>query len=158
VKEQNFTVRKFAEQIDEQLHYERERVTSPIQDSPKTKRRKTMKDSELRTRAKALALHIIAVCDEVDTRKGRGVLVNQIVRSATSIGANIHEANYAVSKADFINKFHIALKECSETEYWVEMLVGSNAISEQTAKDLLQECGIIRRMLVKSITTAKENV
>ena len=117
-----------------------------------------MKDSELRTRAKALALHIIAVCDEVDTRKGRGVLVNQIVRSATSIGANIHEANYAASKADFINKFHIALKECGETEYWIEMLVGSNAISEQTAKELLQECGVIRRMLVKSITTAKESM
>ena len=116
-----------------------------------------MKDSELRTRTKAFALHIIAVCDEIDTRKGRGVLVNQIVRSATSIGANIHEANYAASKADFINKFHIALKECGETEYWIEMLVGSNAISEQTAKELLQECGVIRRMLVKSITTAKEN-
>ena len=114
-----------------------------------------MKDSELRTRAKAFALHVISVCDEVDTRKGRGVIVNQIVRSATSIGANIHEANYAVSKADFINKFHIALKECSETEHWIEMLVGSNAISEQVSKDLLQECGIIRRMLVKSINTAK---
>ena len=117
-----------------------------------------MQDSELRTRAKALALPIIAVCDEVDTRKGRGVLVNQIVRSATSIGANIYEANYAASKADFISKFHIALKKCGETEYWIEMLVGSNAIIEQTAKDLLQECGVIRRMLVKSITTAKENV
>ena len=57
-----------------------------------------MKDSELRTRAKALALRIIAVCDEVDTRKGRGVLVNQIVRSATSIGANIHEANMLPAK------------------------------------------------------------
>ena len=64
-----------------------------------------------------LTIDITAVCDEVDTRKGRGVLVNQIVRSATSIGANIHEANYAASKADFINKFHIALKECGETEY-----------------------------------------
>ncbi len=116
-----------------------------------------MKDSELRTRAKALALHIVAVCDEVDTRKGRGVLVNQIVRSATSIGANIHEANYASSKADFINKFHIALKECSETEYWLEMLLGSNAITEAIARELLQECGVIRRMLVKSITTAKGN-
>jgi four helix bundle protein len=102
-------------------------------------------------------VHIIAVCDEVDTRKGRGVLVNQIVRSATSIGANVYEANYAASKADFINKFHIALKEGGETGYWIEMVVDSNAISEQTAKDLLQECGVIRRMLVKSITTAKEN-
>ena len=117
-----------------------------------------MKDSELRARAKTLALHIITVCDEVDTRKGRGVLVNQIVRSATSIGANIHEANYAASKADFINKFHISLKECNETEYWIEMLAGSNAIGEQVARELLQECGVIRRMLVKSINTAKGNL
>lgn len=116
-----------------------------------------MKDSELRTRSKDFALHIIAVCDEIDTRKGRGVLVNQIIRSATSIGANIHEANYAASKADFINKLHIALKECDETEYWIELLVGSNAICKEISKDLLQECGVIRRMLVKSITTAKEN-
>ena len=85
------------------------------------------------------------------------IIANQIGRSGTSIGANIHEANYAASKADFINKFHIALKECGETEYWIEMLVGSNAISEATSKELLQECGVIRRMLVKSITTAKEN-
>ena len=116
-----------------------------------------MKDSELRTRAKALALHVISVCDEVDTRKGRSVLVNQIIRSATSIGANIHEANYASSKADFINKFHIALKECAETEYWIEMLAGSHCIEEETSTELLQECGIIRRMLTKSITTAKNN-
>ena len=116
-----------------------------------------MKDSELRTRAKALALHIIAICDEVDTRKGRSVLVNQIIRSSTSIGANIHEANYASSKADFINKFHIALKECAETEYWIEMLVGANCIDEEIGTQLMQECGIVRRMLVKSITTAKNN-
>jgi len=116
-----------------------------------------MKDSELRTRAKILALRIIAVCDEIDTRKGRGVLVNQIVRSATSIGANVHEANYAASKADFINKFHIALKECVETEYWLEMLVGCNAITEELSIELLRECGVIQRMLVKSINTAKGN-
>ncbi len=115
-----------------------------------------MKDSVLRTRAKALALRIISVCDTIDTKKGRGVLVNQITRSATSIGANIHEANYASSKADFINKFHIALKECAETEYWIEMLVGSNCITEDISKELLQECGVIRRILVKSINTAKE--
>ena len=116
-----------------------------------------MKDSELRTRSKQFALRIIAVCDGVDTRKGRSVLVNQIVRSATSIGANINEANYAASKSDFINKLHIALKECIETEYWIEMLSGSNAINEQTARELLQDCGIIHRMLAKSLTTAKAN-
>ena len=116
-----------------------------------------MKESELRLRVKAFAIHVVSVCDNVDSRKGRGVLINQIIRSATSIGANVYEANYASSKSDFINKLHIALKECGETEYWVDMLVGSNAINEQTSKDLLQECGVIRRMLVKSITTAKEN-
>ena len=81
--------------------------------------------------------------------------MNQIIRSATSVGANIHEANYASSKADFINKFHIALKECIETEYWIEMLVVSRCIEEEIAEQLLQECGVIRRMLTKSITTAK---
>ena len=117
-----------------------------------------MKDSELRTRTKAFAIKVITICDNVDTHKGRGVLVNQIVRSATSIGANIHEANYASSKADFINKFHIALKECIETEYWIEMLAGSNAINEEKSKALLQESGAIRRILVKSINTAKNNM
>ena len=117
-----------------------------------------MKDSELRTRAKTLALHIIAVCDEVDTRKGRGVLVNQIVRSATSIGANIHEANYAASKADFINKFHIALKECSETEGWLRLLFNTNAIGEEAFKKYRNLCGRIRRMLIASCKTLKEGV
>ena len=110
--------------------------------------------NQLREDAIEFAIQISDLCDEI---KGCSVYVNQIVRSSSSIGANIHEAKYAQSKADFINKFHIALKECGETEYWIEMLVGSNAISEPTAKELLQECGVIRRMLVKSITTAKEN-
>ncbi|MBQ8177701.1 MAG: four helix bundle protein [Clostridia bacterium] len=116
-----------------------------------------MKESDLRTKAKDFALRIFKICDEVDATKWRAVLINQMVRSATSIGANIHEANYASSRADFINKLNIALKECSETEYWIEMLVGANTISEQVAKELLQESGTIRRMLVKSITTAKQN-
>lgn len=114
-----------------------------------------MKESELRTRSKNLSLKIISCCDEIDSRKGRGVLINQITRSATSIGANIHEANYASSKADFINKLHIALKECIETEYWIDLLLGSNCITKEQSDELLQECGIIRRMLVKSINTAK---
>ena len=116
-----------------------------------------MNESELRTRSKVFALHMIEICDSIDTRKGKGVLINQIIRSSTSIGANIYEANYAVSRADFINKLHIALKECHETEYWLELLGGSNSISETQKNELLQECGIIHRMLSKSISTAKEN-
>lgn len=116
-----------------------------------------MKDSVLRTKAKEFALHVIAVCDTIDTKKNRGALTNQIVRSSTSVGANIHEASYGSSKADFINKLQIALKECFETEYWIEMLNGSGSITDETANDLLQECGVIHAMLVRSITTAKKN-
>ncbi len=116
-----------------------------------------MNESELRTRAKSFALHIIEACDSIDSRKGKGVLLNQITRSATSIGANLYEANYAVSRADFINKLHIALKECCETEYWLELLGGANVINETKTNELLQECGVIHRMLSKSISTAKAN-
>ena len=105
---------------------------------------------------KELAVELtVEITELTDNLRNRRVFVNQILRSCSSIGANAHEASYANSKADFINKFHIALKECSETEYWIEVLVGSSAITEEKSKALLQECGIIRRMLVKSITTAK---
>jgi four helix bundle protein len=116
-----------------------------------------MKSSEMRDRAKAFSLHVIAVCDEIETKKNRGPLVNQIVRSSTSIGANIHEAAYGCSRADFINKLHIALKECYETEYWIEMLQGAGSITDATAAQLMQECNVIRAMLVKSVVTAKKN-
>ena len=116
-----------------------------------------MKESELRNRAKELAISIFSICDNMETKKGRGVLINQIIRSSTSIGANIHEANYAESKADFTHKFHVALKECYETEYWVDMLYSTKCIDKETSENLIQQCGIIRRMLVKSINTVKEN-
>ena len=114
-----------------------------------------MKESELRTRAKTLALHVIAVCDDIEPRKGRGVLVNQIVRSVTSVGANIHEANYASSKADFINKFQIALKECYETDYWLGLFKDTNMITSEEYTALFSQCSKIRKLLIASITTAK---
>ena len=116
-----------------------------------------MKDSEIRTRAKDLSINIFDICDNIENKKGRTVLINQIIRSSTSIGANLHEANYAVSRADFINKLHIALKECYETEYWIDMLFSTKCIDKTTNDSLMQQCGTIRRMLVKSINTAKEN-
>ena len=117
-----------------------------------------MKESELRTRVKAFALHIIAICDEIDTRKGRSVLVNQVIRSATSIGANIHEANYASSKADFINKFQIALKECYETDYWLGLFKDTHMITTTEYDSLYGQCSKIRKLLISSITTAKSNM
>lgn len=116
-----------------------------------------MKKSDIRTRAKDFAIKILSICEHIDTKNGKGVMVNQIVRSSTSIGANAYEANYASSKADFISKLQISLRECYETEYWIDMLCSVGCISDTVAKELLNDCGIIRRMLVKSITTVKNN-
>ena len=85
-----------------------------------------MADSKLRDLSTDFAVKVIKLCDSV---KGHYSLVNQLKRSSTSIGANIHEANYAHSKADFIAKFQIALKECYETEYWIELFVKSELLS-----------------------------
>lgn len=115
-----------------------------------------MKESNLRNLAKDFALQVISFCDTLDQSKGRAVLINQLIRSSSSIGANIHEANYAASKADFINKLHIALKECFETEYWLELLGAVNLPLQEELKNLLHTCGIIRKMLVASINTAKK--
>ena len=84
-------------------------------------------------------------------------MANQLERSGTSIGANIREAKYAHSRPDFIAKLQIALKECYETEYWIEIAQRADLISEESAKSLLHECGVIRRMLISSVNTAKEN-
>ena len=91
----------------------------------------------------------------VDKINNHYALKNQFERSATTIGANIREANYAQSKADFLSKLQIALKECYETEYWLELFVKANIIDESEAKGLSHDCGEIRRMLVSSITTLK---
>ncbi len=112
-----------------------------------------MADSKLRTLTIDFAVKVIRVCGEI---KGHSSLVNQLERSATSIGANIHEANYAHGKADFIAKFQIALKECYETEYWIELFVKSELMNREVAKELYNQCGTIRRMLISSIKTAKE--
>ena len=99
----------------------------------------------------------VALLDAVDTIKGHYSLVNQIERSVTSIGANIHESNYAQSRADFISKLQIALKETYETEYWLELFRRKALLDDATASSLLNQCGTIRRMLVASINTAKKN-
>ncbi len=78
-------------------------------------------------------------------------------RAATSIGANIHEANYAQSRADFVSKLQIALKECFETEYWLELFEKSGLIDAEVAKELYNKFGTLRRILVASINTAKNN-
>ena len=85
------------------------------------------------------------------------VLSKQILRSGTSIGANINEAQYGNSKADFIVKLHIALKETAETEYWLRVLHKSDYLDEKMADSLLCDCIEIKRILIASINTAKES-
>lgn len=87
--------------------------------------------------------------------KGHYSLVNQLEGSATSIGANIREAKYAYSKPDFIAKLQIALKECYETEYWLELMQKAELLPEEVAKTYLHDCGSIRRMLIASVNTVK---
>ena len=113
-----------------------------------------MKENKLVDLSMDFAIKIIKLCETI---KGHHSLVNQLERSATSIGANIHEANYAHGKPDFVAKLQISLKECYETEYWIELFVKSDIIDREIAKGLYNQCGTIRRILISSINTAKEN-
>ncbi|MBE6780306.1 MAG: four helix bundle protein [Ruminococcaceae bacterium] len=100
----------------------------------------------------------IAVSDACEEIKGCSVYVNQLLRASSSIGANLHEAKYAQSRADFIHKLELSLKESSETDYWLELLYRKEKIDEKTYKNLKNDGGIIRRKLIASITTAKNNM
>lgn len=106
----------------------------------------------------AFAARIIKLRNHLIKDKKETVISKQIIRSGTSIGANINEANYGQSKADFISKMHIALKETAETEYWIKLLNMSEYIDYKISKSLLDDCLEIKRMLISSINTAKENI
>jgi four helix bundle protein len=97
------------------------------------------------------------VSDTCDGIKGCSVFVNQLLRSSSSIGANLHEARYAQSRADFISKLEIALKESSETDYWLELLFRKKKLTDEQYRNLRGFCGSIRRKLIASVTTAKAN-
>lgn len=113
-----------------------------------------MKENILVEKSKKFAIDIITLCDKINCSSS---IVNQLLRSGTSIGANIHEAQYTHGKNDFVAKLEISLKECSETEYWLELLFETKRIDEITYKDLKQRAGSIRRLLIASCKTVKEN-
>ena len=113
-----------------------------------------MAESPLVMKSKAFALEVIRACRVLREARCESALINQFLRSGTSIGANIHEAFYAQGKADFISKLHIALKECSETEYWLELLIESGYYDDKT---MFNRCIEIKRILIASINTAKGN-
>ncbi len=113
-----------------------------------------MQNSPLIDKSKAFALEIIKVCNYIKQTKKESVLTNQLIRSGTSVGANIREAFYGHGRADFIAKLQIALKECSESEYWLELLVESGYYEDRSILDL---CIEVKKLLISSLNTAKSN-
>ena len=111
-------------------------------------------DSPLLTKSKQFALDIIKICNKVKNEKRESVITNQLIRSGTSIGANIREAFYGHGKSDFIARLQIALKECAESEYWIELLLESGYYED---KAILDKCVEIKKILISSINTAKKN-
>ena len=114
-----------------------------------------MSDSILRNKAKDYAKDIVFLCRQLKQNGTEGALLNQLLRCGTSVGANIHEAQYAQGKKDFISKLEIALKECNESEYWLELLVETNSLTEAEFNNFHSKCIELRRMLVSSVTTLK---
>ncbi|MDO4982722.1 MAG: four helix bundle protein [Eubacteriales bacterium] len=114
-----------------------------------------MADSVLREKSKQFAIDIIDVCRDMRNNRIEYSLVDQLLRSGTSIGANVHEAQFAQGKKDFISKFEIALKECNESLYWLDILLSTNSINADKAKYLIAKCDEIRKMLISSVTTLK---
>ena len=121
------------------------------------KERRCDHEREFIDKSIAVASCIIKLHQYLIKTKKETFISKQTVRSGTSIGANINEANYGQSKADFLSKMHIALKETAETEYWLKLLTMSDYITEDMGKALLNDCLEIKRILIASINTAKEN-
>lgn len=116
-----------------------------------------MREDKLGDLSMELSVEILQLTKELRV-KHENVISNQIGRSATSICANIAESKYAHSRADFIAKLEISLKETNETSKWLEMLWKSDYIDEAGYKALNRKCSTIRFLLVKSVTTAKKNI
>ncbi|MBQ8381509.1 MAG: four helix bundle protein [Clostridia bacterium] len=116
-----------------------------------------MSDSVLRNKSKDFAKDIVLLCRKLKQNGVEGILINQLLRCGTSVGANVYEAQYAQGTKDFISKFEIALKECNESEYWLDLLHETNSITESDFRNFSGMCIELRRMLVSSVATLKNN-
>ena len=114
-------------------------------------------NSILLDKSLTFAARIVKLHKYLIKEKHEGVISKQIIRSATSIGANANEAVYGISKADFVAKLQISLKETAETEYWLRLLVLSDYITEDEGNSLLADCLEIKRILISTLNTAKQN-
>jgi len=117
-----------------------------------------MSESILRVKSKDFARDIVYLCRDLKQNHIEGVLINQLLRCGTSVGANIHEAQYAQGTKDFISKLEIALKECNESEYWLELLYNTDGLSKSDFEKYRACCIELRRMLTSSVTTLKSRL
>ena len=115
-------------------------------------------ESVLRERAKAFARKIVFLCRDMRKNRVENALINQTIASGTSIAANLHEAQYAQSPKDFVSKMEIALKECNEVDFWLELLVDTDIIPKEIGNPLRKDCVEMRRMLVSTIKTMKKKL
>lgn len=116
-----------------------------------------MSENKLLDLSLEFAVGIVNLTDSIKVPKS-SYMVDQLARSGTSVGANIHEAQYAQSKKDFISKLEIALKEASETSYWLKLMYQTHRIDEATYRNTERLCGNIRRLLIASCKTAKTSI
>ena len=114
-----------------------------------------MAESILRIKSKQFAVDIIYACREMRKNKVEYALIDQLLRSGTSVGANIHEAQFAHGTKDFISKLEIALKECTECDYWLDILLSTQSIDTIKSNMLSSECDEIRKILISSVNTLK---
>ena len=114
-----------------------------------------MAESILRIKSKKFAIDIIHACREMRKNKVEYALIDQLLRSGTSVGANIHEAQFAQGTKDFISKLEIALKECNECDYWLDILLSTHSIDTLKSSMLSAECDEIRKILISSVNTLK---
>lgn len=115
-----------------------------------------MKENLLKTKSLAFSVRIVGLYRYLTEQKKEYILSKQILRSGTSIGANIYEANYGQSKVDFAAKLQIALKEAAETEYWLLLLTQTNYLEESMGKSLNEDCLELKRLLVSSVRTVRD--
>ena len=114
-------------------------------------------DSILLEKTLDFAARIVKLSEYLSKEKHESIISKQIIRSGTSIGANANEAIYGVSKADFIAKLQISLKETAETEYWLRLLIKTDYLTEQKGNSLLNDCLEIKKILVSTLKTSKNN-
>ena len=118
--------------------------------------REKMKENLLKTKSLAFSVRIVGLYRYLTEQKKEYILSKQILRSGTSIGANIYEANYGQSKVDFAAKLQIALKEAAETEYWLLLLTQTNYLEESMGKSLNEDCLELKRLLISGVRTARD--